>query len=85
MNLDVEYTTEIAYAAQSGGEWLVIATCKSCNHRQIAARFHTEIDAKMWALQKNEPKAFAEFCAKMGGPDGVDPLSWLKGKPDVCT
>jgi len=83
MNLDTNYSVEMAYFAKDGGEWLVIATCKTCGHRQVAARFHTKIDAQMWAIQKNEPKAFAEFCAKMGGSDGVDPQEWLKGQPNV--
>lgn len=59
MNLEVEYKVEPAYGAVAGGEWLVIGVCKSCKHREIAARFHTELDAKMWALQKNEPKEVA--------------------------
>lgn len=25
-----------------------------------------------------DPAAFAEFCRKMGGVDGVDPMEWLK-------
>lgn len=85
MNLNIEYTVEQAMGARSGGEWIVYGSCKTCGDKQVAAWFHTKIDAQMWALQKNNPAAFAEFCAKMGGPDGVDPQAWLKGTGHVAT
>lgn len=80
MNLDTEYSVEQANGARSGGEWIVWRTCKTCGTRTVAAWFHTKVDAQMWALQKNNPEAFTEFCAKMAGPNCVDPKAWLEGR-----
>lgn len=82
MNLTIEYQVTVCYDTRAvrnpRGEWVVIAHCKECGCDRHVAWFQSEVEARMWALQKNNPAAFAEFCKKMGGVDGVDPLEWLR-------